>query len=116
VSWEDPSSLEVRTEHGANLLAAFALPLFPVIPTIRRTRTTGFNSEMDEPEFVWPLWVEPHSIDSVRSLLQLNILHEKKVTSYKLNSYGVSLAYRVCKFEVGTPPLSKLNLCAAVPK
>ena len=40
--WADPSDEEVRTEHGANLLAAMSLPLFPCVPTEKGPGTTGF--------------------------------------------------------------------------
>ncbi|VTS01341.1 CRISPR-associated helicase Cas3, subtype Dpsyc OS=Thioflavicoccus mobilis 8321 GN=Thimo_1278 PE=4 SV=1 [Gemmata massiliana] len=115
VSWEDPSSKEVRTEHGANLLAAFALPLFPVAPTRRGARTTGVNSDCEEATFTWPMWEDPRRVDSIRSLFQCHRLRTEKVKLSTSESYGVALLYRTRKFEVGSPPLSKLNLCTAVP-
>ena len=63
VCWEDPSNTEVRTEHGANLLAANALPLFPVAPLLRAAATTGFHDYKDYTYMTWPMWQQPQSID-----------------------------------------------------
>jgi len=114
VSWGDPSSTEVRTEHGANLLAAFALPYFPNLPTSHGARTTGFNTESDETILTWPIWELPRSRDAIKSLLSLAALQEEKPSHQRLYSSGASLGFRVRKFEVGRPPLSKLNLCSSV--
>jgi CRISPR-associated endonuclease/helicase Cas3 len=113
VSWEDPSSTEVRTEHGANLLAAFALPLFPVAPERRRAKTTGFNTRFDGPQFRWPLWEAAHRSDVIRSLFQLTYLHDSTTADWQREQFGVRVAFQVRKLEVGKPPLSKLNLSPA---
>jgi hypothetical protein len=72
--WGDPSDEEVRTEYGANLLAAFGLPLFPVIPTSTGAATTGFTPAADPPAFTWPLRPAPRTADGLRSLLTLGWL------------------------------------------
>jgi CRISPR-associated endonuclease/helicase Cas3 len=113
VSWADPSSKEVRTEHGANLLAAFALPLLPVTPTNRGAKTTGFSSEGVARIFAWPIWSAPHGPDVVRSLFQLSCLYDTATVDWQRRQFGVRVVFRVRKFEVGRPPLSKLNFSPA---
>jgi CRISPR-associated endonuclease/helicase Cas3 len=113
-AWGDPSDEEVRTEHGANLLAAFGLPLFPVVPTLAGATTTGFDSTAEPPAFTWPIWVMPRTTYEVRSLLSLEVLRSTAVDRETLSRYGVVDAYRVHKVEVGRPPLTKLNLTPAV--
>jgi CRISPR-associated endonuclease/helicase Cas3 len=113
--WTDPGAEDgVPSEHAANLLAAFALPLFPVIPVARRAMTTGFDSSGEEATFTWPIWENPHRQDAAGSLFQLAQIHKTAPSSVELRSYGVNVAFRVRKFEVGKPPLSKLNLSSAV--
>lgn len=75
-SWNDPSAENgVPSEHAANLLAAFALPLFPVIPVDCKAQTTGFHLADKERLFTWPIWRESLSLDVVRSMFQLTQLH-----------------------------------------
>ncbi len=114
VSWDDPSSTEVRTEHGANLLAAFALPLFPVVPYEGGAETTGFSHTNREWHFSWPVWKTACGVDVVRSLFALEHLHNSETDRVKLSAVGVSSVFRTRKFEVGRPPLSKWNLCPAI--
>jgi CRISPR-associated endonuclease/helicase Cas3 len=112
--WGDPSDEHVRTEHGANLLGAFALPLFPVMPTARRPVTTGFNPRSRPPALTWPVWVHALSVDAVRSLVASAELQEPAPDRAELSARGVADVFRVSRIEVGRPPLSKLNLTAAV--
>lgn len=112
-AWNDPSSGQVQTEHGANILAAFALPLFPVVPTLRGAATTGFDSQLDPSEWRWPLWRHPYSLDVVRSLLAAESI-QQAIKRTQVATQGVSEVYRVRRIEVGRPPLSKLNLTSAV--
>lgn len=114
ISWGDPSSSEVRTEHGANLLAAFALPFFPVVPTERGARTTGFVVDSDETFLTWPIWSESYGPDTTRSLFQLDELHSAKSRASLKRRFAIPVIFQVRKIEVGKPPLSKLNLCPAV--
>jgi CRISPR-associated endonuclease/helicase Cas3 len=113
-AWGDPSDDHVRTEHGANLLAAFALPLFPLVPTSRGAVTTGFNPRTDPPAWTWPLWTYPLSIDAVRSLLSCPALQRAEPDRGCLGALGIADAFRVHKVEVGSAPNTKLNLTAAV--
>ena len=106
---------EVRTEHGANLLAAFAIPLFPVIPTTRGPVTTGFHAESDRPRWSWPLWRHPSTLDAIRSLLASFAIQELVLDRPLVSILDVAEVFRTNKIEVGRPPLSKLNLTPAVP-
>jgi CRISPR-associated endonuclease/helicase Cas3 len=112
--WGDPSDVHVSTEHGANLLAAFALPLMPLIPTSRGPVTTGFNPQTNPPAFTWPIWSYPLSVDSVRSLLACGELQRAEPDRRRLWILGITDAFRVHKIEVGSGPNTKLHLTAAV--
>ena len=112
LSKEDPSNNEVRTEHGANLLAAYALPFFPVAPTQRGARTTGFSKSRNESLFSWPIWTEPFGIDTIQSFLQFSLLDDSSIAVRE--QFGIQAIYLVRKFEVGTAPLNKFNFCPAV--
>jgi hypothetical protein len=112
--WSNPSDAEVRTEHGANLLAAMALPLFPSVPTERGLGTTGFDVTGDRPTLTWPIWAPPVGLDTLRSLFALKELREPVPDRARLGPLGVEEVYRSVKIEVGRPPLSKLNLAPSV--
>jgi hypothetical protein len=114
LGWHDPSGEEVRTEHGANLLAAFGLPLFPLVPTRGGAETTGFDSQADPPTFTWPLWDKWYTADSLRSLLALRQFGKLGLDRAGVTPLAVAEVYRVRKIEVGRPPLSKLNLTPSV--
>jgi CRISPR-associated endonuclease/helicase Cas3 len=114
VSWGDPSDTPVLTEHGANTLAAFALPLFPVIPSAQKAKTSGFSQQGRQVVFTWPIWESHLSICAIRSLIQLDCIHQAIPAPSALNSHGIKAVFRVRKVEIGTPPLSKLNFSGAV--
>ncbi len=52
-------------------LAAQALPFFPVLPTAKgQLLTTGFSGPVNkEPSFIWPIWENPVSVNTLKSLL-----------------------------------------------
>jgi hypothetical protein len=112
--WADPSDDAVQTEHGANLLAAFALPLFPVIPTLCGQVTTGFAPASDPLAFTWPIWLDPLTTDSVRSLLALERLQAQTPDRSALRQLGVADVFRTRKIEVGSGLNTKLNLTSAI--
>ena len=113
LGWADPSDEQVTTEHGANLLAAMALPLFPSIPTSRGLSTTGFVDRKGETFWTWPIWEASLSVDLVRTLLALEQLRHDSPPREYLRRMGITEIYRVRKIEVGKPPNSKLNLTQA---
>jgi hypothetical protein len=109
------AELKSRTEHGANLLAAFALPLFPVIPTVWDAVTTGFHTPRSGLRaFTWPVWTPPLTVDVLRSLLAAHGLQHQPLNRGELQVLGVVDVFQARKIEVGRPPLSKLNLTAAI--
>ncbi|HQR08946.1 MAG TPA: type I-U CRISPR-associated helicase/endonuclease Cas3 [Gemmatales bacterium] len=111
--WEDPSSMGVTSEHGANILAANALPTFPVAPRLGNVRTTGFSKLNLGKALTWPLWSKPLSIASIRSLLQLRCLTRE--LPRETESLNIGMVMRAWKIQVGTPPLMKLNISNAFP-
>lgn len=59
---------------GAVWLAVEALPLFPLMISNGRLRTSGFDP--DHRAFAWPVWTEPITFDALRSLLALGFHNE----------------------------------------
>lgn len=59
-----------RSVCGAVFLATQALPLFPCFAINNRLRTTGFHRDKNaEDWFSWPIWHEPISLRTLRTLL-----------------------------------------------
>jgi CRISPR-associated endonuclease/helicase Cas3 len=112
--WADPSDDAVQTEHGANLLGAFGLPLFPLMPTAHGPVTTGFDRHTDPPALTWPVWVLPFTMDVVRSLVATRELQLPTPDRNALCTLGVAEVFRTRKIEVGSGLNTKLNLTAAV--
>ncbi len=113
--WSDPSGEIVRTEHGANLLAAFAIPMYPAVPTLKGLHTTGFNSVNKQAKWTWPIWTKQRSLDAVRTLLAaLPHCYDNAEGSLNSSAFAVDAMFCVRKIEIGQPPLSKLNLSPAV--
>lgn len=93
---EDKNKKTIKTMLGANALALEALPLFPTGLTVRaQLATTGFlRTRQREIFFTWPIWNQPISLETVRSLLSLPELHEESVAREKLGRCGVVEIYR----------------------
>jgi hypothetical protein len=99
--WRDPSVGGVSSVWGANRLAFEALPLFPTVPTITRLRTTGFCTRGRAHEFTWPVWTQPASLDTVRSLISLRALQEEIPNRVQLRALGVDEIFRVQRVRIG---------------
>ena len=99
--WRDPSIGGASSVWGANRLAFEALPLFPTVPRAKRLRTTGFQRHDRVHEFTWPLWTQPASMDTVRSLLGLRELREASPDRVQLQALGVEEVYRVQRVRIG---------------
>ena len=70
--WAAPSDEKQGVEHGANMLAAVGLPILTVAPYQRgnQVRLQVLGGEPSEGfSFAWPIWREPTSLASIRSLL-----------------------------------------------
>src|SRR5262245_39483829 len=70
---DNPSGEKITTQHGANRLAALGLAVLTVTPTQRgkrvRLQVLGGTFERSEFVFRWPIWKEPTSLASIRTLL-----------------------------------------------
>jgi hypothetical protein len=70
--WAAPTDEKQGVEHGANVLAAIGLPILTVVPNQRsgevRLLVAGGEFSPDF-SFAWPIWREPASLQSIRSLL-----------------------------------------------
>ena len=80
-----------RSVSGAVFLATQALPLFPCFTVGRSVGrslyTTGFHRENGEDWFSWPIWRDPISLDTLRSLLAHPFTAD-------LQRRGIELVYR----------------------
>jgi hypothetical protein len=74
----DPSSTKSTTQHGANRLAALALPILTVTPAQRgervRLQVLGGTFERNDFTFCWPIWRDPAKLASPASAHSLAIL------------------------------------------
>jgi len=70
---DDPSGQKSTTQHGANRLAAFGLPILTVTPAQRgarvRLQVLGGTLERNEFAFCWPIWRGAASLTAIRALL-----------------------------------------------
>lgn len=104
--WGNPSKEGAWTVWGANWLAFEALPLFPSFPSGKDLRTTGFTFFRERevqswPGFRWPMWDEPLSADTVKSLVSHPALHRKEVRREELAGIGVKQLYRADRVRIG---------------
>jgi hypothetical protein len=84
---------ENRSVRAAMFLATQALPLFPCFVG-RSLYTTGFHREDGEDWFSWPIWRDPISLDTLRSLLAHPFTAD-------LQCRGVELVYRCRRVRTG---------------
>jgi hypothetical protein len=99
--WRDPSVGGVLTVWGANRLAFEALPLFPMVPDSRGLKTTGFRFAERAHEFTWPIWTQPASVDTVRSLLSLRELQEANPNKPQFEAMGIGEVFRTQRVRIG---------------
>ena len=102
LQWDNPSGEGVHSVWGASRLAFEALPLFPTVPTGKRLRTTGFRTQNRAHEFTWPLWTQPASVDTVRSLLSLRELEQETPDRAQLLAMGIEEVFRAQRVRI--PP------------
>jgi hypothetical protein len=70
--WAAPTDEKQGVEHGANVLAAIGLPVVTAVPSQRngRVRLQVVGGDVSERfSFAWPIWRDPASLVSIRSLL-----------------------------------------------
>jgi hypothetical protein len=85
---------ENRSVRGAVFLASHALPMFPCFAVSGKLRTTGFHQESGDDWFAWPIWREPISLDTLRSLLSHPLDGD-------LKRRGVGAVYRCRRVRTG---------------
>lgn len=107
--WADPSSEGAYTVWGANRLAFEALPLFPTVPAARGLLTTGFRRQKGTREFTWPIWSQPCSVDTVRSLVGMRELLEDAPDRGRLEAMGVDDIFRARRVRIGQGANFKLS-------
>ena len=83
-----------RSVRAAVFLATQAIPLFPCFARGRNLYTTGFHRMDDEDWFSWPIWRDPISLDTLRSLLVHPFTED-------LKHRGVELVYRCRRVRTG---------------
>jgi hypothetical protein len=90
---------------GAVWLAFEALPFFPCFLSRRGLVTTGFRTQSVSrrervTQFTWPLWEEPVTADTLRSLLSLDELTQEKPPARVLRARGIAAAFRSERHKV----------------
>jgi hypothetical protein len=83
-----------RSVRAAVFLASQALPLFPCFAVNARLRTTGFHRQDGEDWFSWPIWRQPISLNTLRSLLALPFGRD-------LQRRGVEIVYHCRRASTG---------------
>jgi hypothetical protein len=113
-----PADEGAMTVWMANLLAYRALALFPCTPTRRGLGTTAWttlNLNGDEQMvFTWPVWEFGASLDTVRTLLQMEELIEARPDSACLAARGIPAVFRARRIRFpATGSSYKLNFTPA---
>lgn len=115
--WQNPSKGGVATVWGANRLAFEALPFFPMVPTSRGLRTTGFHTSRGRShEFTWPIWRDPIGVDTIRCLVSLRKLHCDNVDRKdreELAAQGIEEIFRAERVRIGQGANFKVSFRAA---
>lgn len=110
----DPGPEGARTVWMANLLAYRALALFPCSPGRRGLATAGWATIQTELTFTWPIWIVPITVETIRSLLQLDDLTAAQPDRVGLQARGIATLYRARRVRI--PPTGsnyKLNFNVA---
>jgi hypothetical protein len=101
----DPSSEASTTEHGANRLAAVALPLFTVLPARRFGRQAlavrGFTFEHQATAFTWPLWEQFAGLATIVAMLDHPELAQRQPHLKSLGHLSIVDVRRSRRISVG---------------
>lgn len=97
----NPGKESVMAVQGANFLALEALPLFPVVPTGRTARTTGFGDRTNgrERRLVWPIWTEYLTLDAVRSLVTCRAVQADRRSKPELLELGIEAVFESRQYK-----------------
>jgi len=101
LQWDDPGPKGAWAVWGANRLAVEALPYFPAMPVKGRLQTTGFKRRNRQTEFTWPIWTQPASFDTLRSLMALEKLQQDTPDRSVLRAMGIDEIYRSQRVRIG---------------
>ena len=109
---KNPSKDATTTEHGANVLAAIALPLFPVFAVARRgeARVLSPSTCYDgsgQIAFSWPIWTRAASLDGLRALLAHRALTAAQFDGHAMPS--VAAVFRARRVSVGEYSLNNVT-------
>lgn len=74
----NPSGNGTRVDAPLEWLAFCGLPLLPSVPRGTRILTTGIVGRGDDMTFTWPLWSVPASLQTTRSVLQVDWTRDAK--------------------------------------
>lgn len=103
---EDPSGDPATTQHGANRLAAIALPVFGVIAIHRRGEARVLAAGLrygstGEIEVTWPLWTRRASLSGIKALLAHPVLSADRPDLSALPGGAYLRVMRVRRTSVG---------------
>jgi hypothetical protein len=111
--WDDPGPKGAWAVWGANRLAAEALPYFVAMPVNGALKTSGFSRRNRQHEFTWPIWAQPASFDTVRSLLLLPELQKSAPEREMLHARGIQEVYRAQRVRIGQGANFKVSFRSA---
>lgn len=102
----------------ANLLAYRALIFFPCATIDRRAHAcaTGWVNNRTLTCFTWPIWEQPVTALTLRSLLADPEFGDATISPARreeLRDRGVAALFRSRRIQVGNPPLHKINFSPA---
>ena len=100
-----PTKVKPKSVGAAVWLAADSLPLFPTTVTERprgvRLLTTGFSRRSRDWVFRWPVWEEPITLQTLKSLLAAEAIQFDHVDREALQLRGVSTVFQSVQYRVG---------------
>lgn len=102
----DPSKDSAKTQHGANRLAAIALPMLPAFAVRRRgearclAAATRYGPD-GQITFTWPLWTRQAALTGLSALLAHPTLADEAGDPQSISGIGVKAVMRARRISVG---------------
>lgn len=87
-----PTKAGPSSVRAAVWLAFEALPLFPCMSRSKTLLTRGFDAKSSA--YYWPIWDNPISLDTLRSLLGMSAILEPSLNRGELRSRGIRAVFR----------------------
>jgi hypothetical protein len=97
-TYKAPTSMTNSGVRAAVWLAFESLPLFPCFCSRGALQVTAFQKRGREYVLYWPVWREPISLDTLRSLLGW-VARAIEISKGELTARGVTAVYRSAKFK-----------------